>query len=72
MRKKSRIAIDELLDYWMSISKQQTLTLDDFSLFFERMEVTIEYFGVFYGWQRPKDIQVFRTNSFAAPILCCW
>jgi hypothetical protein len=48
MRTKSRIPIGELLDYWNDISKRPTLTLDDYALFFERAQATVEYFSESY------------------------
>src|SRR5262249_61550619 len=48
-RRRGRIPISELLDYWIDISKRPTLTIEDFALFFERAEDSIEYFTEFYG-----------------------
>jgi hypothetical protein len=48
MRKKGRIPIDELLDYWIDISKRPTLTPEDYALFFERADATVTYFSESY------------------------
>jgi hypothetical protein len=48
-RQRGRIPINELLDYWIDISKRPTLTVEDFALFFERAKDSTEYFEVFYG-----------------------
>jgi hypothetical protein len=44
MRKKKRVPIDELLEYWIDISKRPTLTLEDYALFLERAEASFRYF----------------------------
>jgi hypothetical protein len=49
MRQKGRrIPIDELLDYWIDISKRPTLTLEDYALFFERAHATVRHFTESY------------------------
>jgi hypothetical protein len=48
MRQKSRIPIEELLDYWIDISKRPILTLEDYALFFERAKATVTYFSESY------------------------
>ena len=58
MRRKRRIPIDELLDYWVDISKRPILTLEDFALFFDRAKASFEYFAEFYGWDRPKHVEM--------------
>jgi hypothetical protein len=56
-KQESRIPIDELLDYWIDISKRPTLTLEDYALFFDRVKATMTYFAEFYDdWRhRPQD-----------------
>jgi hypothetical protein len=48
VRKKGRNSIDELLTYWVDISKRQTLTVDDFALFFDRADATARHFRQSY------------------------
>jgi len=56
-RRRSRVPINDLLEYWIDISRRRTLTLEDFALFFERAQDSIEYFAEFYGWTRLKHIE---------------
>jgi hypothetical protein len=58
MRRRTRIPIDELLNYWIDISKRPTLTLKDYALFFERAKATMDHFAKFYGWYRPKHVEM--------------
>jgi hypothetical protein len=39
-----RTKIDKLLDYWIDISKRQTLTIDDYRLFFDKAKATWKHF----------------------------
>jgi hypothetical protein len=48
VRKSSRIPIDELLTYWIDVSKRPTLTLEDFRLFFDRAYATASHFRQSY------------------------
>lgn len=48
MRKKKRAPIDELLEYWIDISKRASLSLEDYELFFERVTASMEYFEESY------------------------
>jgi hypothetical protein len=48
LRKKGRIPIDELLDYWIDLSKRPNLTLEDYALFFERAKAIVTYFSQSY------------------------
>jgi hypothetical protein len=56
-KRKSRIPIDQLLDYWTDISKRPTLTLEDYALFFDRAEATVtyNYFAEAYPRMSDKD-----------------
>jgi hypothetical protein len=58
-RQKTRIPIDELLNYWIDISKRPTLTVEDFALFFERAKATMRYFEEFYGAYHVKQLDIF-------------
>jgi hypothetical protein len=49
-KKKSGIPIDELLTYWIDISKRPTFTVDDLRLFYERAEATIKHFSQSYPY----------------------
>jgi hypothetical protein len=49
MAKQRRIPIDELLDYWIDISKRPTLTVADWDVFKEKNRATMEYFQEMYS-----------------------
>jgi hypothetical protein len=49
--------IDELLEYWIDISKRPILRVKDFALFFQKAEATFNHFADFYRWSRPKDVE---------------
>jgi len=74
MRKNKRIPIDELLDYWIDISKRPILTLEDYELFFERITESMKYFEEFYGGRSPPEkflermnyMWFYRDNAFTA------
>jgi hypothetical protein len=72
MRRRTRIPINELLDYWIDISKRPKLTLQDFALFFERANATMDYFAEFYGWRRPSDAQISRDKVFGRIHAMVW
>jgi hypothetical protein len=65
-RKRRRIPIDELLQYWIDISKRPTLTLDDYALFLERATDSLDYFMDLFGWYRPKHIETSGDKFFMA------
>jgi hypothetical protein len=46
------------LGIWVDISKRPTLTVEDYFLFFDRAEASMEYFAEFYEWRRPKHVHV--------------
>src|SRR5262249_44618506 len=46
--------IDELLAYWIDISKRPTLTVEDFRLFFDRADATVAHFSESYPLMRNK------------------
>ena len=62
---KHRVPIDELLEYWISLSKRQNFTFEDLSVFLGKAEATYEYFHEYYqenfmfidralaAWRRP-------------------
>ena len=64
----ARMPIDKLLDYWVDLSKRQTLTVADYRRFFVRAKTTMEHFAEFYGWGRTKHVQqsekFFQTAHF--------
>src|SRR5262245_6890987 len=64
MRRRTRIPIDELLDYWIDISRRPTLTVEDFALFFERAKDSIEYFAEFYGSYRLNQDSFFVNINY--------
>jgi hypothetical protein len=72
MKKKRRIPIDELLSYWIDISKRPTLTLDDYSLSFGRMADTMTYFGELYGWYRLKHVEASADKFFQGVSWLVW
>ena len=47
-KKRRRLPIDELLTYWIDVSKRPTFTLEDYVLFFERAEMTVAHFSKAY------------------------
>src|SRR5262249_3608619 len=47
-KQESRIPINELLEYWIDVSKRPTLTLEDYALFFERAKATVTCFTQHY------------------------
>jgi len=55
MRKKKRVPIDELHEYWIDISKRQNLTVTDYKVFFERAATSMEYFQEYYDKHFPRD-----------------
>jgi|SRR6516225_5705733 hypothetical protein len=54
--------IDELLNYWIDISKRPTLTLEDYALFFERAKATMAYFEEVYDVSRDKFFSGHSNN----------
>lgn len=44
MTRKRRLPIDELLNYWIDVSKRPAFTLEDYVLFFERAKMTVTHF----------------------------
>jgi hypothetical protein len=48
MKKKSRVPIDDLLNYWTDISKRPSLTLEDYAMFFDRAKTTVSHFSEAY------------------------
>ena len=49
MKKRRRVPIDELLNYWIDISKRPTLTVADWDVFREKNDATMEYFQGMYS-----------------------
>jgi hypothetical protein len=64
-RRRGSIRIDELLDYWIDISKRSTLTLEDYELFFERVTASNEYFEKSY----PNYV---RSDKFLTGMTLLW
>jgi hypothetical protein len=57
-RRSTRTPINELLEYWIDISKRPTLTVNDLELFFQKATATFDHFAHFYGWYRPKHAEM--------------
>lgn len=72
MKRKSRMPIDELLSYWIDISKRPTLTLADYSLFFDRMADSMTYFAELYGWYRLKHVEQSGDKFFQGVNWLIW
>jgi len=72
MKRKSRMPIDELLSYWIDISKRPTLTLADYSLFFDRMADNMTYFAELYGWYRLKHVEQSGDKFFQGVNWLIW
>ena len=64
-RQNTRIPIDELLNYWIDISKRSNLTVDDYALFFDRTRESMNHFAEFYGWRRPVDVRLFKDKFYS-------
>jgi hypothetical protein len=63
---KKRIPIDQLLAYWIDLSKRSTLTLDDYRKFIAMAKETNQYFRENYGHiERDKFLRFI-------PILISW
>jgi hypothetical protein len=62
MAKRRRIPIDELLNYWIDISKRPTLTTADWDVFRKRIDATMEYF------QKTYSQRFLGTNKFFARV----
>src|SRR6516165_2450233 len=71
-RQKARIPIDELLNYWIDISKRPRLTPEDYALSFDRMTDTMTYFGELYGWYRLKHVETSRDKFFQGVTWLVW
>jgi hypothetical protein len=48
MTKERRLPIDQLLNYWIDVSKRPAFTLEDYVLFFKRAEMTVAHFSEAY------------------------
>jgi hypothetical protein len=57
MRRRTRIPINDLFDYWVDISKRPAFTKEDYALFFERAEITIAHFSKFYPLMRDRFLE---------------
>jgi hypothetical protein len=56
-KKKSRVPIDELFEYWVDLSRRPTLTQDDFRTFLRMSDETFDYFVEHFGWYRNKHVE---------------
>jgi hypothetical protein len=64
-KRRSHAPINELLDYWINISKRPTLTLEDYELFFEKVTASNEYFEKSY----PNYV---RSDKFLTLMTLLW
>jgi hypothetical protein len=71
-KRRSRTAINELLDYWIDVSKRSTLTTEDYACFFDRIGDSVDHFAEFYGWTRPSDVRFFRDRFFSRMESLLW
>ena len=69
MRKQKSLPIDELLEYWIDLSKRPNLTLEDYALFFERAKATMKYFEQVYDASRDKFLQRVQIILYAQDTL---
>jgi hypothetical protein len=56
-RTHPKLPIDELLAYWVRLSKQPNLTQKDFRTFVEMSQHTFRHFEEHYGWHRGRHVE---------------
>jgi hypothetical protein len=70
-KKRRRIPIDRLLDYWVDLSKRQTLTVEDFVTFANMCGQTLDYFFDYYGWYRSKHLELHKDKFYRDVLGLC-
>jgi hypothetical protein len=72
-KKKSRVPIDELFEYWVDLSRRATLTQEDFRTFLRMSDETFDYFVEHFGWYRNKHVET-QNDRFYVHVngLVCW
>jgi len=72
-KKKSRVPIDKLFEYWVDLSRRPTLTQDDFRTFLRMSGETFDYFVEHFGWYRNKQVEQ-QNDRFYRDVngLVCW
>ena len=63
-RKRPAIRIDELLNYWIDVSKRPTFTLEDYVLFFDKADMTANHFSESYPRMSDKFLSGIRYQVF--------
>jgi hypothetical protein len=71
-RRKQLIPINELLVYWIELSKRPTLTREEFRVFVQMADETLQYFAEYYGWYCGRHIEEAKDKFFKRVYSLVW